>query len=129
MLFFAAAHRNAMTKSRISPGSSCGSDQRLAKLLAAIGKDRSDGIERSVLIHDLEKIKSACSQLQEFRKLLLRFRANTAKRRALRRQLRPLRDEMRIAGWLRDNPEADKSSLLAAIQEGEYCLIYRDKAI
>lgn len=110
-----------MAKSRTSPGSR--SDELLDKLLAAISKGDSDSFERHFLVEDLQKIEGAYSERRgqptsgSHHKLLRKFRANTAKRRELRRQLRPIHDDIVLAGYLRANPGADEGELRAALQD------------
>jgi hypothetical protein len=123
--FRAAAQRSPtrvpMAKSRKSPGSR--SDEVLDKVLAAIGKGDSDSFERYALVVELQEIKAAHSKRRgrptsgSHHKLLRKFRANTAKRRELRRQLRPIRDDIVMAGLLRANPGADEGELRAALQD------------
>ena len=126
MRFRAAAQRSAvsMVKSRKLPSGPSLPDQRLAALLVAIGKDQSGAFERYALVHELEEIQRACLRLptvpmagEPFRKLLIQFRKNTAERRKLREQLRPLREDILLAGLLRQNPEAAESHLRAALQD------------
>jgi hypothetical protein len=108
-----------MTQSRKSLGSR--PDELLGKLLAAIGKSDSDSIERYALVEELKKIEGAYSERRRrptsgsHHKLLWKFRANTARRRELRRQLRPIYDDIVIAGYLRANPGADEGELRAAL--------------
>jgi hypothetical protein len=52
-------------------------------------------------------------------KLLRRFRANTAKRRGLRKELKPIRDEIVLAGFLRSSPGADESLLRGLLEDRE----------
>jgi hypothetical protein len=110
-----------MAKSRTSPGSR--SHGLLDKLLAAIGKGDSDSFERYALVEELKKIEGAYSERRgrptsgSHHKLLWKFRANTAKRRELRRQLRPIYDDVVMAGLLRANPGADEGELRAALQD------------
>ena len=112
-----------MTKSSKSPGSR--SDELLETLLVAIGKGDCDpkGFERVVLILGLEEIKSAYSTRRgqrtsgSYHKVLRTFRANTAKRLELRRRFRPIYDDIVVAGYLRENPDADEANLRAAVQD------------
>jgi hypothetical protein len=99
------------------------SDELLDKLLAAIGKGDSDSFERYGLVEELQKIEGAYSERRgrptsgSHHKLLRKFRANTAERRELRRQLRPIHDDIVMAGLLRANPGADEGKLRAALQD------------
>jgi len=112
-----------MAKSRKSPGSR--SDELLDRVLAAIGKGDSDGLERYGLVAELQEIEAAYSKRRgrptsgSYHKLLRKFRANTAKRLELRRQLRPVYDDIVMAGWLRSNPNADEGELRAAVEDSE----------
>ena len=91
-------------------------DLVLEQLLSAIGKDGCNEFQNFRLQSDLQELRSnyldGCGQLTaEHRRLLRQFRASTAKRRKLRRQFKAIRDEIVIAEWLRQNPEADEREL------------------
>lgn len=116
------AHRRACAIMAKKPSGS--SDVLLDRLLAAIGKGDADALERYLLSEELREIEVACSKLRGQptltglrRRLLRKFRANTVRRRELRRQLEPIRDDILVAGFLRANPGADERQLRAALQE------------
>jgi hypothetical protein len=97
---------------------------RLRDLLAALGKADANNYETWALLNELEEIKSAWLDRREvpnvgsYRKKLSRFRANTAKRRELRKQLSPIiREDIAWAGWLRANPNVDQGTLRALMQD------------
>jgi hypothetical protein len=107
-----------MAMSRKSPVNR--SDELMDKLLATIGKGNADNLERYTLVQDLRKIEAAClvrSKTGPFHKLLQSYRANTARRRELRRRLRPIHDDIEMAGLLRANPGVDEGDLRAALQD------------
>ena len=92
------------------------SDERLDKLFAAIGKSDVLG----VIEWELQKIKSSYSDRRGQltagqRRLLRKFRANTARRREQRRQLGPIHKELILAGQLRTNPGVDEHDLRAGV--------------
>jgi hypothetical protein len=99
-------------------------DELLDRLFAAIGKGGYNYFERLELTNDLHIIREGCSKLDELplaggthRNLLRKFRENTASRRALREQLKPVRDAIVMAGWLRRYPDADETELRAVMQD------------
>jgi hypothetical protein len=106
-----------MAKSRKSPGSR--SDEQLDKLLAAIGKGDCNNFERHALVYELEKIEAGLERpkIGPYRKLLRSYRANTAKRRELWRRLRPIHDDIVMAGLVRANPGADEDKLRAVLHD------------
>lgn len=99
-------------------------DELLTRLFAAIGMAECNAFERYGLAVELEDIRAGCSKLNELpvaggthRKLLKKFRANTAKRRALRKQLAPVLDAIAMAALRRRNPDADEAALRAALSD------------
>jgi hypothetical protein len=119
--FCTAAQRSSRARMAKSKSSDA---ELLDRLFAAIGKADSSHFERFPLEFELSEIRSACSKLDELpiaggthRELLKKFRANKAKRRKLRDQLRPVRDAIVLAGWLRQNPGADEAVLRATMQD------------
>ena len=94
------------------------SDERLDKLFAAIGKKRTDYF--GFIESELKSIRSDYSERRgqltaAQRKLLRKFRASTARRRDLRRQLRSVKDDIVMAGHLRINPALDVHDLRAGV--------------
>jgi hypothetical protein len=92
------------------------SDERLDKLLVAIGKTDLVGFIKS----ELESIRSNYSERSgqltaAQRRLLRRFRASTTRRREMRRQLRSIKDDIVMAGQLRRNPHVDEHDLRASV--------------
>jgi hypothetical protein len=106
-----------MTKSSKSLGSR--SDELLEKLLAAIGKGDTDNFDRHALVQRLREIEAGFQlpNIGPYRKLLRKYRENTAKRGELWRQLGPIHDEIVMAGLVRKNPGVDEGDLRAALQD------------
>ena len=95
------------------------SDERLDKLFAAIGKNRTDYF--GFIVSELETIRSDYSKRRgqltaAQRRLLRRFRASTTRRREMRRELRSIKDDIVLAGQLRRNPALDVHDLRAGVQ-------------
>jgi hypothetical protein len=108
-----------MTKNRNSTGSQSSSDA-LGDLLAAIGKADASNFERLPLKNDLWEIANVWREVRNvgpYRKVLRAFRANTAKRRELRKEFGPLREAITMAGWRRHNPGVNENQLRAATQD------------
>jgi len=112
-----------MAKSKNLPESRSPGDPLLEELLAAIGKAGANPFERFSLERELLEIAngwSARSSAGSHRRLIRKFRANTARRRELRRQLRPLREAIIMAGYVRQNPGADERRLPAAVEDADF---------
>ena len=98
------------------------SDKRLDKLFAAIGKSRTDyfgfiASELETIRSDYLKRRGQLTAAQ--RRLLRKFRANTARRREMRRQLGSIKDDIVLAGQLRTNPHVDEHDLRANVHWSE----------
>ncbi|MFL6837226.1 MAG: hypothetical protein ACJ8FZ_07965 [Bradyrhizobium sp.] len=108
-----------MDKNEKSPGSH--SDELLDRLLAAIGKGDCNVFERHALVSELRDIQSAYSEMRQlpgpYRKLLRQFHKNTEKRQQLRKRLKPIHDDIVMAGWLRQCPDADEGDLRGTLQD------------
>jgi hypothetical protein len=96
----------------------------LNPLFAAIGKGGCNHFLRFAPTNELQEIRAGCSKLDELplaggthRELLREFRANTAKRLALREQLKAFREDIEMAGWRRANPDVDETELRAVMQD------------
>jgi hypothetical protein len=115
--------RTLMAKNTISPNNRSPRDL-LGDLLAAIGMADANPYQTLPLVNALREIESAWLDRREvpnvgpYRKELRRFRANTAKRRELRKQFPPVvREAIALAGWFRANPKADERELRALVQD------------
>ena len=97
----------------------------LGRLLSAIGKGDINCFERFALETELEEIKAFYSAHREqptsasWNRLLGKFRKNTARRRELRKKLKPIRDDIILAGFLQSNPDADEIWLRALLKDPE----------
>ena len=98
----------------------------LGDLLAAIGMADANPYETLPLVNALREIESAWLDRREVpnvgphRKELRKFRANTAKRRELRKQFPPVvREAIALAGLVRANPDVDESTLRALMQDSD----------
>jgi hypothetical protein len=124
--FRAAAQRSTRTlmgKNNIPPDNRSPRDL-LGDLLAAIGMADANPYQTWPLSEALQEIKSAwlargeLANVGPYRKELRRFRANTAKRRELRKQFVPVvREAIALAGWIRANPNVDESTLRALMPD------------
>jgi hypothetical protein len=98
----------------------------LGDLLVAIGMADANPYQIWPLKMALREIESAWLARREVpnvgscRKELRRFRANTAKRLELRRQLEPLREDIILVGFKRANPSADERVLRGGLEQVEY---------
>src|SRR4051812_8131284 len=98
------------------------SDERLDRLFDAIGKGHLDAFQRLGLESDLREIETTYSEQRgrltaEQRKVLRKFRGNTERRQAKRRQLpSSVWNEVMLAGWLRENPDAEEAELRAMLE-------------
>jgi hypothetical protein len=115
-----------MTKHRPSPSEARDREPQFEKLLAAMGIDESaDPFMRYPLTEDLLEIgrsyarQVAASAKQPDRKLVHRFRATVAKLLSLSRKIGPdfFSYELEKAGWSRQNPHADDSTLDDLVDE------------
>ena len=112
-----------MAKNNISPDNRSQRDL-LRDLVASIGMADANNYETLPLVNALREIESAWLDRREvpnvgpYRKELRRFRANTAKRRELRKQFGPVvREAIALAGWFRANPNVDERGLRALVQD------------
>jgi hypothetical protein len=97
---------------------------RLERLFVSIGKGHLDPFQRFGLQLELQQIGAAYAERRgqltaEQRRLLRKFRSSTAKRQALRRRLAPISEEIVLAGWLREDPDADEDGLRAVLADLE----------
>jgi hypothetical protein len=112
-----------MAKNNISPDNRSQRDL-LRDLVASIGMADANNYETLPLVNALREIESAWLDRREVpnvgphRKELRKFRANTAKRRELRKQFGPVvREAIALAGWFRANPNVDERGLRALVQD------------
>jgi len=102
-----------MPQARKSPSSN---PDELAELLAAIGEDHFDIRQLGSVRIELQHIAAVYAVHVNgprlpptmARKLLRKFRANTAKRLELRRQLRSIRREILVAAWIQNSSDVDE---------------------
>ena len=105
-----------MPQARKSPSSN---PDELAELLAAIGEDHFDIRQLGSVRIELQHIAAVYAVHVNgprlpptmARKLLRKFRANTAKRLELRRQLRSIRREILVAAWIQNSSDVDEDCL------------------
>jgi hypothetical protein len=104
-----------MGKNNVSPDNRSQCD--LFDLMRLAGMDNYQIFGLQIALDEIERDWRARRDMpKSYRKELRKFRANTAKRRELRKQWGPgVREAIAFAGWRRENPNADERELRSVI--------------